>query len=347
MLLKLSLLAVACASLAFSAPPAPSTPSAATSTSIFESAPRLSQMGARVELPAPDAVRTAAECTSWKNVAGGKMVCFKASDSVGAAVASTSKSTWEIQVGSRVVSADPARQLLPNGGSGIVVVPGGTAADPKLGVKKSHSFMFKDSLGPARWNRCTPVGWVADFSQLQGTSLSKDQELLRLQDVFSLISRYSGVKFTYLGEGVVRNGTGKDVFDLDAKTEKLNPHLVLTFGRGQGKGPYVFDEIAGSTAGVGGVYVEKYPGKPMRITEGFVILDVDSAETMVGAANNWRTPSDYVGSIYVHEVLHAMNLGHVNDDSQTMNPVVTHGLARLAAGDRQALAVTRTSPCLK
>lgn len=326
--------------------PSPQTAPEGAGLSFFETEPRVAVREVALGPSLRSREVSAAACASWKKIGPSPAVCLRTGEFRPVTVLAESAKSITLSIDGSTVKVDRRRVL--DGGSGrLVVVPGGTSPDPARGKASSHSYIFENNAAPARWNRCEPVRWAVDASQLEGTGLDSDQEISRLNDVLSLAGKSAGLKFVFAGEGSIRNAAKENAFSLDGATRALNADLLITFGRGSGSGPYAFDELASGPAGVGGVYVVSYgPEEPMRVRGGFVVLNVEALTELTGRIGRWRTPSDYVGSVYLHEVLHALNLGHVNDTSQTMNPVVVHGIARLAAGDQAGLAGMRALPCL-
>lgn len=230
---------------------------------------------------------------------------------------------------------------LTSGAAAEVDVPG-----PLGGVATYALSPLSFTAGVARWDPCTPIHYRINLAGAPRTGYRDARQAVQR------IGAASGLRFVF--DGTTRDlptstwGQGGD------RTGRW-PAFTIAWAR-PGVGPGRSDLLdgggdlfgAGREAGSGGwhVFATSRDGGftySARITTGYVVLDRDvSRRLKTGFAGG---PS--LGALLLHEVGHAVGLGHVADPTQVMYPVLTTRKAVLGPGDLAGLrAVGTAAGCL-
>lgn len=188
------------------------------------------------------------------------------------------------------------------------------------GKASSHSFLVKPV---ARWNPCTKIHYRVNDSRARSGAL---------RDVKQAIQRIryaTGLPLVYAGK-TRKVPTGRVGDRYPAGTE-----LVIAWAR-----PAATNMLgAGATvAGRGGpIYSSGYQdgaGNPAYlIKQGGVVLNANLNSRIRGGFGTGQTR----GELVMHEVGHALGLGHTGARGQIMYPVLQSGIARFEAGDLAGL----------
>ena len=193
-----------------------------------------------------------------------------------------------------------------------------TLVGPMSMTGRHYAFLTSWGQLPARWNPCAPLRWKVNYlgNRLTG-------ELPRLKAAFADVTRATGIRFVYAGRtsaAVGRAAAGADI-------------VVWFATLRQGASMYGSNSSA-NLLGVGGhtdwQLGDTYGGPlvPQRGDVAFV------ASKISGLTARERT------NLYLHELGHVMNLGHVLDATQVMNPSMsTLSPGRFGVGDRNGLAL--------
>ncbi len=184
--------------------------------------------------------------------------------------------------------------------------PAQPASPPSTG---SHDFLFTPTPTPPGYGRWDPCRRQIKYAvnSLRATQREIDEMHLALQ----AIERASGFDF------VPYKPDPRTTVGLDDRRPPGGADFLIGFSD-----PSQTPTLAGGVIGVGGGFWFSSTG---RIDSGFVILDVPQ----LGNPNDLR-------ATMVHELGHAMGLGHAGDPNQLMYPVLT-GRATLGAGDKHGL----------
>jgi len=173
---------------------------------------------------------------------------------------------------------------------------------------------------PARWDPCTPIRYVVQAGWIPDAGRADLAEALRL------LSAASGLQF--LAEG--------DTQELPSRERRSYQPAVY----GERWAPLLIGWVpAGSTdiglgGGIQGVSSSSaVPGPDgASIVSGQVVLDA-THRLAPGFG-----PGTTEGEVLLHELAHAVGLGHVLDPTQVMYPQTTNGESVFGAGDRAGLA---------
>ncbi len=188
---------------------------------------------------------------------------------------------------------------------------------------------------PVRWNPCRPIRWVAN---LAGASPDAVDDVAA---AFVRLSAASGLTFDYRGTtdevpSVERPGVQARYGDDWAPLLVASAPLKGTpLGAGLGTGA--------ETVGVATPLAITEPGKPTAIVSAQVVLE--AGRPLVAGFGS----SESRGSIVLHELAHALGLGHVPDPTQVMSSGGASGAGpgELQAGDLAGLAALgATGGCL-
>lgn len=198
------------------------------------------------------------------------------------------------------------------------------------GRAHQHSSLFAE---PARWNPCRTITWRANLEGAWPGALRNLKKAVRRT------AWASGLTFRYAGRtDVVPDGTLHQPYP--AGTD-----LVVAWAR-PGTTPLLPREsrsLLGTGGGVtwGGVVDEL--GRPAReIRTGRVVISTRAARLAPGFG-----PRATRGALLMHELGHAVGLGHVSARGQLMHPLIRRGADRWGRGDLRGLAVRgMTRGCL-
>jgi hypothetical protein len=197
------------------------------------------------------------------------------------------------------------------------------------------------SVDPGHWCADQTIGYRIDYTAALRAGSTRARELYRWRKAVREWSRASGgrYRFAYRGAaGYPVVADGPDSAPVDLATVPAG-EIALTYAVGddrRGAGGRGYRHAALSDAlGVGGVENVTWTGPDAGlIRRGMVVLDA------VDVVND---PRD-LPTAYVHELGHALGLGHVDDRAQMMTALAGPD-ARIGAGDRRGITRLATGPC--
>lgn len=183
------------------------------------------------------------------------------------------------------------------------------------------------ALSGARWDPCRTITY-----KINATGAPKGAANT-VKRAFAVIGQASGLRFKYAGTTtkVPFSGGQESQFEEDA--------ILVAWAT-----PKQVSQLEGSVLGIGGSswigygdrdgkYVERY-------THGGVTLDSTDNDVLKPGFGRGAT----LGALLLHEIGHAIGLGHVADNSQIMGPSLEHdAIGRFGAGDLAGLAALGAS----
>jgi hypothetical protein len=187
-----------------------------------------------------------------------------------------------------------AAELLPEGYAGA-------------GSARDWRYLF---TGVSRWDPCQVIRWAYNPTS-QGYDALAD-----VQRAFAKIAGASGLRFKYVGPT-----TWRYLGDID---DEAFPEGTVDIVVGWADGREL-PILARSVVGVGGALGSPLSGI-LRITRGYLTLDNGAVLPAGYGHHGW-------GQVMLHEVLHALGLGHASSDVQLMYGTAGDRNHRFGAGD--------------
>ncbi len=180
---------------------------------------------------------------------------------------------------------------------------------------------YVDAKGrPARWDPCSPIGYVVQAGWIPDAGRRDLTEALRR------LSLASGLSFVDEGDTEELPSQVRSSYQPARYGERWAPLLI-------GWVPSGLTDV-GVGGGVQGMSLSyAVPGRTgPSLVSGQVVLD---AGNRLAAGFG---PGTTDGEVLLHELAHAVGLGHVLDPTQVMYPQTTHSESEFGAGDRAGLA---------
>ena len=196
----------------------------------------------------------------------------------------------------------------------------------------STSYAFSTLLdgSPVRWDPCTPIRWTSNTSRGPAGGLDV------LKSAVARVAALTGTTWEYVGATT----TVPRASYLPTRAQSSYPPVLIGWTDAASS-----DLLAGQSASVLGMTrtawfgVQMPDGGKIAATRAAVIaLDRTDALPLTGATS-WKT-------VALHEIAHAMGLGHVSDRTQLMATVLP-AVTDLQAGDQAGLQLLgRSSGCV-
>jgi hypothetical protein len=219
------------------------------------------------------------------------------------------------------------RAYAPAAGADAAVATPTGAIDVTRTYTPRAGTAFSYLLGQAaRWDPCRPITYRVNPSRLPGDGLAQ------VRAGFRAVSQATGLRFRYVG------GT---TFVPFKKGQKWTAHPADADFAIAWSTPTVVPDLSGSTLGVGGAQGVRADG-PVELVHGQVALDATTrwAGTEASVRRERR-------ALVLHEIGHAIGLGHVSDRRQIMFGTLSDSIPQYAAGDLRGLvAVGARGGCI-
>ena len=173
---------------------------------------------------------------------------------------------------------------------------------------------------PARWDPCTPIRYVVQ------TRWAPEHGRRDLADALGRITAASGLRFVDEGDTDEVPSRARPAYQPERYGERWAPLLIGWVPPGA-----TDVGLGGGVQGVSLSVAVANEGGPSLVS-GQVALD---AEHRLASGFG---PGTTDGEVLLHELAHAVGLGHVQDPTQVMYPQTTNSESAFGAGDRKGLA---------
>ncbi len=180
---------------------------------------------------------------------------------------------------------------------------------------------YVDAEGrPGRWDPCRPIPYVLQAGWMPDSGRADVAEALRRVEVAT------GLAFVYEGDTDEMPSHHREPYQPQRYGDRWAPLLIGWVPAGS------TDLGVGEDAqGVSVAVAVPNDGGPSLVS-GQVVLD--ATHRLYGGFG----PGGTEGEVLLHELGHAVGLGHVLDPTQVMYPQVKNSLPEFGAGDREGLA---------
>jgi hypothetical protein len=241
--------------------------------------------------------------------------------------------TGTLRVRVTKAAAPTAGPVIP-GGEGYDAAEGLPVGYVAAGSRSDWSYLFdrQPNAFGSRWDPCTVITWSYNPS---GEAYNALPDLKR---AFAKIAGVSGLRFLYGGNQVAYRYLGGED-DLDLMVEEM----VVGWANANEFSDLRPDQY-GDAVGIGGGSARPVAGADvdLKMVQGYLTLDNDPSIALARGFNGsgW-------GQVMMHEILHALGLGHATSANQLMHGTATPLNHRFGAGDITGMTkVGSASPCL-
>jgi hypothetical protein len=194
-----------------------------------------------------------------------------------------------------------------------------------------YRFLVQDGEIPAAWDCSTPITFSVDLS-----ALAPELRPAVIHDLLAsaaTISANSSFRLVYTGEasGVPARNWGEA---WSKRSPKADIAVAFTHPGGS-------DLLVDYAAASGGNYF-KDTAAGRVLFAGYVVVDVEHLDDYTPGAGFLSYQA-----LFTHELLHVINLDHVDDPESLMTERISYSNGSLGSGDRAALAVLSERGCAK
>jgi len=235
----------------------------------------------------------------------------------------------------------------------VILMLGATVAPVPAGATLSYALHhaadpYSGRSVVVRWSPCqvTSTGTATHYITYRVNAAGHSSRITLVKEALSKVTAASGLRFRYLGtttyvprDAVIHYPSGDQyVFDAAQERAKTGAELVVAWAPKSAT-----NLLTGSEAGSGTASWSANSRSQLRIVEGAVVL-----RTGVALLSGFHA-GESVGTLLLHELGHAVGLGHVGFRSQVMYPVIgSWSPAGYGSGDATGLhLVGRAAGCFR
>ena len=223
----------------------------------------------------------------------------------------------------RVELPVPVRNLLTLTGAGTTRRADQVDNDPAVGLAVAGSTaMFADATGSALWPNCTPIRVTIDTVESSADGVAA---ALATRDAVTELGELTGLEFTSI--------TGSTHTVGDNPAPQPNTIQIIWVNRDTG---LLEDHELGSAEVWHLEVIDR-----LIVFQAVVLL---SDEILTKHDPNTNEGRDLIRTTLIHELGHAVGIGHSTDDSSVMYPRL-NGKASLTTADRAAFAYAGSRGC--
>jgi hypothetical protein len=202
----------------------------------------------------------------------------------------------------------------------VVTAPVVTAPNLASSHATSYSFMSETAPGtPIRWNPCTTVHWAFNPANAPTGGLAA------VQSAIARVAQATGLSFTY--DGTTAAAPTGSYLDTQSAAAGFKPLLV---GWSTPSASSLLANQPASLVGMDQTIWARPASGATYIVSGVVALNAN-VNAATSGANSWFT-------FALHEVGHAVGLGHTSDATQIMAPTIPAAATDFGSGDLAGLA---------
>lgn len=227
---------------------------------------------------------------------------------------------------------DPSSAVLPSdrptpGGGTERLVP--APATPVGGGPHSFASLQSNGVSPVAYDPCRAVHYVIRPDQAPAGG----EEMVH--SAVARLAAATGLRFVYDGPSDEQLVGDREPYQPTRYGDRWAPVLVVWQTDAENAA------LAGDVVGQGGSIAVSLGDGPRVYVTGTVALDAGQFPDILERSDG-RAIAE---AIVLHEFAHLVGLGHVDDESQLMNPETVPGVTDLAAGDRAGLARLGRGSC--